>query len=211
MKLSDLKVSLAAAALVSAAFWSGSASAGLIVQCVNPTDDAYMELSTNGSATITCWDSGDQANPGELPISESGPGTFNDGILNLPTGLTDLVAKSDGLNASFFNIASGSLTSGLTGSFRVDAVGSIALLFKSGRGQNDPSWWLYSVTGLAAEELFTWDILGDSPTNGLSHLSAYGGDTVTVPEPAALWLLGSGLALLAIARRRVAKPESVRS
>lgn len=181
-------------ALASIALWSGAAGA---VTCVNVADDAYMDVTTSGSATVECWDSGDQANPGQLPVSEGGPGTFNDGFLNLPEGLTTLGAKSDGSNADFFNIVSGSLTSGLSGSFTMDWAGNVALLFKSGRGQNDPSWWLYRFTNLAAGEQINWRIFGDAPTNGLSHVSAY------VPIPAAAWLMLSGLVgLLAVGRRR---------
>jgi hypothetical protein len=168
-------------------------------------NDAYMTLTTSGSATVTCWDSGDQANPGQLPVSESGPGTFNDGILNLPAGVTGSVAKSDDANtADFFNIITGTLISGLGGTFTVDSSGSLALLFKSGGGQNTPSWWLYSLTGLASGEVLTWSIGGVSPINGLSHVEAY------VPIPAAVWLMASGLvALLGIGRRRRASALTV--
>jgi hypothetical protein len=194
MEVLRIKLGAAIVAVASFALWSGTASA---TECHLVTDDAYMTLTTSGSASVTCWDSGDQANPGQLPISESGPGLFNDGILNLPAGVTTLGAKSDGDNADFFNIVSGSLTDGLTGTFTVDATGSLALLFKSGGGQNTPSWWLYSITGLAPSELFTWNIFGVAPTNALSHVSAY------VPIPAAVWLMASGmLGLLGIGRRR---------
>lgn len=189
----------AGAAIAALALWTGTAGATV---CYNTANDAYMTLTTNGSATVTCWDSGDQPNPGSLPISESGPGTFNDGILNLPAGVITLAAKSDeAATADFFNIITGSLTDGLSGTFTVDASGSLALLFKSGGGQNTPSWWLYSFTNLAPNEVFTWSLTG---ANALSHVEAY------VPIPAAVWLMASGLiALFGIGRRRRASALSV--
>jgi len=198
------KITGVTAALGAAAFWTTSASA---VPCVSSFDDAYFDLTTSGSATVQCWDSGDQPNPGHLPVSESGPGTFNDDILNVPTGHADEIAKSDGFNSSFFNVLTGSLTSGEGGTFTVNATGSLALLFKSGGGQNTPSWWLYAISGLSAGEVFTWDILGVRPINGLSHVAAYGGEsTHRIPEPTTSFLLGSGLILLSgLARRRTKK------
>jgi hypothetical protein len=195
------KSGAAIAALAAFALWSGPASA---VTCVNTTDDAYMNLTTSGSAAVTCWDSGDQAAPGELPVV-TGPGGFNDGYLNLPTEQTNLVAKSDNVNTrDFFNIVTGSLTDGFSGTFTVDSSGSLALLFKSGRGQNDPSWWVYSITGLAPGEIISWSISGLGTVNALSHVSAY------VPIPAAVWLMASGLvALLGIGRRRRAAGQPV--
>lgn len=196
MRISIIKTAAACAAFASAALWSGSL---LAETCVDSGDDAFMTLVTDGSATVTCFDAGDQANPGQLPTSPTGPGTFGDDILN-NGGFSTLVAKSDEAN-SFFNILSGSLTGGTTGTFTVNATGDLGLLFKSGGGNNDPSWWFFVVQGLGAGEIFTWNILGDPPINGLSHVSAY------VPLPPAVWLLGSGLvALFGIGRRRKIEP-----
>jgi len=182
---------------LSASLWSGP-SAAAFVTCVDSNDDAYMLLGSDGGATIECWDWGDQPNPGALD-SEVGAGVGGDDTLQLPHDFYELIAKSDGLNSSFFDILSGSLTSGFTGTFMLGEMSSdsLALLFKSGGGQNLPSWWLFSVDNVTEGEVFTWHLFGTAPINQLSHVEAY-----SVPEPGTLALMGLGLIGIGFAGRR---------
>jgi hypothetical protein len=182
---------------MSASLWSGPSAAALTT-CADSNDDAYMLLGSNGGASIECWDWGDQPNPGALD-SEAGAGVGGDDILQLPHDFFELIAKSDGLNSSFFDILSGSLTGGFTGTFMLGQMSSdsVALLFKSGGGENSPSWWLFSVDNVTEGEVFTWNLFGTAPVNQLSHVEAYG-----VPEPGTLGLIGLGLIGIGFAGRR---------
>ncbi|KQP23368.1 PEP-CTERM sorting domain-containing protein [Pseudorhodoferax sp. Leaf267] len=97
-----------------------------------------------------------------------------------------------------------SLTSGLSGTFTINALAystydRIAIGFKSGEGQLNPDWAVFEL----ADNTFTgtWSISGQQQ---LSHALLYGIGTPTlVPEPGSLVLIGLGLAgLAAVARRR---------
>lgn len=96
-----------------------------------------------------------------------------------------------------------SLTSGLSGTFNINALAystydRIAIGFKSGEGQLDPDWAVFEL----ADNTFTgtWSISGQQQ---LSHALLYGlGTPALVPEPGSLALIGLGLAVAAVARRR---------
>ena len=97
MRASLVKIGAACATVASLALWSGSVLASI---CVDTGDDAFISLVSNGSATVTCWDAGDQPNPGKLPQVIGGPGPFLDGNLSTLANLTTLGAKSDGVNVA---------------------------------------------------------------------------------------------------------------
>jgi len=77
---------------------------------------------------------------------------------------------------------------------------------KSGNGQYDPDWAAFELVPYASSGEWTVSI------NGLSHINLYGHGTTTrtggddpgspVPEPASLFLFGSGVALVARKIRR---------
>lgn len=107
--------------------------------------------------------------------------------------------------------------SGNTGVFAIDTslltgTDEIAILFKTGAGQNEPDWagfGLWSVAALNANfiapgteynGLFDLSAWG---SNGLSHISVFKRrDGDDVPEPGPIGLLGVGMIALYIARRR---------
>lgn len=121
-----------------------------------------------------------------------------------------LVGKSD---AGGSGVTAGSGNSGV---FAIDTsllVGTdeIAILFKTGGGQNEPDWagfGLWSVAALNANfiapgteynglfDLSSWG------QNGLSHISVFKRRGQDVPEPGPLGLLGLGIIALYVARRR---------
>ncbi|HKY20068.1 MAG TPA: PEP-CTERM sorting domain-containing protein [Vicinamibacterales bacterium] len=65
---------------------------------------------------------------------------------------------------------------------------SLLLGFKSGAGQLNPDWAVFQLTGGALTG--TWSISGQQ---SLSHASLFSQGTPVVPEPASLFLLGTGL------------------
>lgn len=176
------KISGLVAALTTFGLFGAAANAATTV-CPDPTPDTQITLTMDVGSS-QCFATGSTNPPGGLDAYVAGL-----------TGVT-LGAKSDGSGADFFNYITGTGTGGLTGSFTTDGT-SQYLLFKTGDGQNTPSWFLFKIIGATAATVYTWTITGTEPNNGLSHISAF------VPIPAAAWLMGSGLiALFGIGRRR---------
>lgn len=96
-----------------------------------------------------------------------------------------------------------SLVSGLSGNFNINVLAytsydRIAIGFRSQTAQFNPDWAVFE---LADNTLTgTWSISGQQE---LTHARLYGFGTPTaVPEPGSLVLLGLGLSILAVLRRR---------
>lgn len=178
------------------ATWVAVAALGLFGATANaatcPNDGGtwttYFNLSVDvGSVHCTSWEG-----------KETVVGNLESYIAS--TYGTTLGVKSDNDPGGFFNYITGTGNSGTSGSFTTDTTVEY-LLFKTGTGNNDPSWFLFHITGTTLATVYTWSITGTAPINGLSHISAF------VPIPAAAWLMGSGLlALFGIARRRRTVP-----
>jgi hypothetical protein len=124
----------------------------------------------------------------------------NDDFLNAGnTGWTDITG-----DASFISFTQ----NGSTGTFSFDSSlwddnGSIALGFKFGTGNQPDEWFVYLLQDLVSSG--TWEFVNVFGTGGgLSHITLYGGEGTTVPEPATLLLLGLGLLSLGFARRKKA-------
>jgi hypothetical protein len=124
----------------------------------------------------------------------------NDDFLNAGnTGWTDITG-----DASFISFTQ----NGSTGTFSFDSSlwddnGSIALGFKFGTGNQPDEWFVYLLQDLVSSG--TWEFVNVFGTGGgLSHITLYGGEGTTVPEPATLLLFGLGLLSLGFARRKKA-------
>jgi hypothetical protein len=147
-------------------------------------------MLVDGSYVQSCIDAG---------VGNIGNGQ-NDDFLNAGnTGWTDITG-----DASFISFTQ----NGSTGTFSFDSSlwddnGSIALGFKFGTGNQPDEWFVYLLQDLVSSG--TWEFVNVFGTGGgLSHITLYGGEGTTVPEPATLLLFGLGLLSLGFARRKKA-------
>jgi hypothetical protein len=112
------------------------------------------------------------------------------------------IEKNEGSDSGWINLVTG--LTGDTGTITFDPsiwsnFTSLAIGLKSGAGQYDPDWVIFTITG--GDTTIDWSI---SPTQagGLSHVNLYGIRGGDVPVPGTLGLLGLGLAGLGMVRRR---------
>lgn len=183
---------LMSATLASGLIMSGTAMAAPIL-CSDPT---INHMSMDDSQASACLDSGYGNIQGDGPNDDflNGVGTdyaFIEKSENAsnPTSLYSLEYTDDGDGTGTWQFDSSLWASYST----------IALGFKFGQGAGADSWFVYElVSGVDSGD---WTYLS-SKVQGLSHVNLYGKNTVRVPEPGTLALLGIGIVGLTLARRK---------
>ncbi|MEW5880012.1 MAG: PEP-CTERM sorting domain-containing protein [Pseudomonadota bacterium] len=171
-----------AAGLVASLYIAGTASAADIL-CQDPTLNHMLVDSSYVSACL-----------------DAGTGNLTGNPLN------DLFINGPGAGYSFIGEAGFSQT-GDTGTFTLSpalwgAYDSIAIGFKFGTGNKPDEWFVYALNDGVSSGIWTFVNVFERG-GGLSHVNLYG---ITggndVPEPGLLGLLGLGLAMLGLMRRR---------
>jgi PEP-CTERM motif len=114
------------------------------------------------------------------------------------------IEKNEGGDSGWINSVSG--LNGPSGTITFDAsfwsnFSSVAIGLKSGEGQFDPDWVIFTITG-STDTTIGYSI---TPTQagGLSHVNLYGIRREQIPVPGTLGLLGLGLAGLGLVRRKM--------
>ena len=184
----NIKAISATAVLALAAASYMTPASALPVLCQDPN---LNHMLVDSAYVSSCIDAG---------IGNIGNG-INDDFLNAGnTGWTDITAQA--LPLGFSQLGSSGtffFNSALWNTF-----GSIAIGFKFGTGNQPDEWFVYELNSLVSSGTWTFvNVFGTG--GGLSHITLYGGEGTTVPEPGVLTLLGLGLLSLGVARRRKEK------
>jgi hypothetical protein len=159
---------------------------------------AGVTVSCPGTAVTTDREFAVTTDPGTAICLASGTGNINgNGDALNQLGYVTLDKSDDTTTgAAPQSLAATPATSGLSGTFSVNAPGytDLVLALKSGQGQLDPDWAAFKLpAGVTAG---SWAISGQQE---LSHFSLYGRP---VPVPASAWLFGAACGLLGVVRRR---------
>ena len=80
----------------------------------------------------------------------------------------------------------------------IDLIGDFILVIKAA---NDPGWAAFAFWGAPANTSYEGDF-SVAWNKGLSHMTLYAKEAASVPEPATLMLLGTGIALLGAGARK---------
>lgn len=155
------------------------------------TADREFSVTIEGPAAAGCvlWGAGNvgtsnPSNPGDQAIA----GVIGDSVL---------LDKSDGASqVAGFEITTDPLNSGLSGTWAIalpvdKILTNVFLAFKSGQGQLDPDWALFSLPDGVLEG--NWAIAAGE--QALSHVNLYG-TVASAPPPAPVPLPAGGLLLL---------------
>ncbi|MDF0749918.1 PEP-CTERM sorting domain-containing protein [Marinobacter sp. 71-i] len=186
--------SLMIATLSSGLMLSGTAMAAPII-CSDPT---INHMSMDDSQASACLDSGLGNIQGDNAVQDpflSGVGTDyqfiekSEGASNPTTMYSLEYAGSNGTGTWEFD-------SSLWGDF-----GTIALGFKFGGGNQPDNWFVYELVPGVSSGNWAFNLPLDGG-DGLSHMNLYGKNSVQVPEPGTLALLGLGIIGLTLARRK---------
>lgn len=187
--------SLMTATLASGLMMSGTVTAAPII-CTDPT---INHMSMDDSQASACLDSG----LGNI----QGDNAVQDDFLNDVGSDYQFIEKSEGASnpTPMYGLTYSDAGDG-TGTWAFDIglwseFDTIALGFKYGGGNEPDNWFVYElVSGVSSGD---WTYVADQG-DGLSHMNLYGKDTVQVPEPGTLALLGLGIVGLTLARRKSA-------
>jgi hypothetical protein len=125
------------------------------------------------------------------------------------------IDKTDGSGGTMTGALSVSGIDNDHGSFSIsstvwDTYAGLLFVMKSGTGQYNPDWAVFSLaSGTTGGSWSIWTLFDNA--DGLSHVNIYGRGTPTttrVPEPATLAMFGAGLFGLALVRRRRLAPTA---